>query len=349
MPAFEDDTNVGGRIITRREVMITLAALVLVLLTLVLGRVNASVVLITSSNDSLSFPDVEASFARRVPGAGIIGSLLAVNPSKGCEPLQGMDAKQLAIPSFGLIERGNCSFVTKVQYAQEAGYSAAIVYNNEDGDDLVTMAGEGVGIDIPAVFISKQAGEILMQYVGDESARLYMLPAFENAAWSVMAVSFISVLAVSAVLSTFFFIRRHHLRRSGSRHLPHETVGLSKAEVKALATVIFSPKDKLNPENCAICLEEYTIGEKLRMLPCNHEFHMPCIDQWLTTRKAFCPICKMDAHCKIAKSPPSEHTPLLSSVTRHVGSTVASVVSSSPVVSESSTAAPVHQVPGDMC
>lgn len=344
MPTSENET-VAGRLITRREVMVSLAGLMIVVMTLILGRVNASVVLITSSNESLPFPDVEASFSRRVPGAGLVGLLFAAYPRNACEPLQVIDTKQLSLPAFLLIERGDCNFVTKVQYAQDAGYTAVIVYNNEDGLDLVTMSGNGFGIEIPAVFVSKQAGDILLQYVGDTNAQLYMLPAFENTAWSVMAVSVISLLAVSAVLSTFFFVRRHRLRRNGSRYLPREPVGLSSGEVKALPITIFSVVDNANPETCAICLEEYANGEKLRVLPCKHEFHVPCIDQWLTTRRPFCPICKRDAHHKEVKPPPSEHTPLLTSITRQVGSAAASMVSSVPVVSEAST----DDSPGDMC
>lgn len=45
------------------------------------------------------------------------------------------------------------------------------------------------------------------------------------------------------------------------------------------------------------CSHRSQDGEKLRVLPCNHQYHRDCIDQWLSTRQPLCPICKHDA-CK---------------------------------------------------
>ena len=44
-------------------------------------------------------------------------------------------------------------------------------------------------------------------------------------------------------------------------------------------------------------------GEKLRVLPCKHRFHLECIDQWLSSRKPLCPICKWDALQPFGSSP----------------------------------------------
>ena len=49
---------------------------------------------------------------------------------------------------------------------------------------------------------------------------------------------------------------------------------------------------------CAICLSDFSPGERLRPLPCKHVFHASCIDRWLIGRCATeltpptCPLCK---------------------------------------------------------
>ncbi|KAK3844704.1 MAG: hypothetical protein J3R72DRAFT_437840 [Linnemannia gamsii] len=45
---------------------------------------------------------------------------------------------------------------------------------------------------------------------------------------------------------------------------------------------------------CAICLEEYEVGDELRELPCKHFFHTHCIDHWFKDFHGSCPVCKRD-------------------------------------------------------
>lgn len=41
---------------------------------------------------------------------------------------------------------------------------------------------------------------------------------------------------------------------------------------------------------CVICQEELRLGELVRVLPCAHIFHQPCIDSWLTGANTTCPV-----------------------------------------------------------
>lgn len=45
---------------------------------------------------------------------------------------------------------------------------------------------------------------------------------------------------------------------------------------------------------CYICLVEYEEGDCIRILPCNHEFHLTCVDKWLKEIHRVCPLCRGD-------------------------------------------------------
>ena len=132
------------------------------------------------------------------------------------------------------------------------------------------MSGNGHGIEIPAVFITKEAGQTLLQYIGDVDARLYMLPTLQNTAWSVLAVAFLTLLAVSTILSSFFVLRRQRRQPDGSRHINQGSTRLTKGELKALVVSVYNGKGNACCDMCAVCLEEYVNGEKVRVLPCGH-------------------------------------------------------------------------------
>lgn len=57
--------------------------------------------------------------------------------------------------------------------------------------------------------------------------------------------------------------------------------------------------DGVNDTVCVICLEKFKDGDRLRVLPCNHSFHVGCIDRWLSGSQSHdecftsgCPTCK---------------------------------------------------------
>jgi minor extracellular serine protease Vpr len=60
---------------------------------------------------------------------------------------------------IALIDRGEVSFVDKVQRVQQAGAIGAVVVNSKP-DEIFTMSGEGK-VDIPAIMIKKGVGDII--------------------------------------------------------------------------------------------------------------------------------------------------------------------------------------------
>ncbi|GAP83842.1 putative RING-7 protein [Rosellinia necatrix] len=72
-----------------------------------------------------------------------------------------------------------------------------------------------------------------------------------------------------------------------------------KPESAAVATSSTPDKAKEpEPENdhlgCSICTEDFTVGEDVRVLPCDHKFHPACVDPWLVNVSGTCPLCRLD-------------------------------------------------------
>ena len=70
----------------------------------------------------------------------------------------------------------------------------------------------------------------------------------------------------------------------------------SKKEIEKLK------KCKINEEkikefgienSCAVCKEEFIIGEECLLMPCNHHFHGNCLIPWLKERNS-CPVCRYE-------------------------------------------------------
>ncbi|NXN61016.1 RNF6 ligase, partial [Rynchops niger] len=69
--------------------------------------------------------------------------------------------------------------------------------------------------------------------------------------------------------------------------------GLTKEQIDNLSTRSYGDTHAENEmsKTCSVCINEYVTGNKLRQLPCMHEFHIHCIDRWLSENST-CPICR---------------------------------------------------------
>lgn len=71
------------------------------------------------------------------------------------------------------------------------------------------------------------------------------------------------------------------------------TVGLQQSLISSITVCQYKKGDGLvEGTECAVCLNEFQEDETLRLLPkCDHAFHVPCIDTWLTSHTN-CPMCR---------------------------------------------------------
>ncbi|PWZ44393.1 Receptor y region, transmembrane domain- and RING domain-containing protein 1 [Zea mays] len=156
------------------------------------------------------------------------------------------------------------------------------------------VVGESDGIHIPAIFVSKMAGETLKKFARGEDEECCINSSMDETAGTVLVMSFVSLVVIMSVLASFLFARNCRLLRHGvDNHPPYVKKQVVEKFPCSAYSAPCSSEDNFQ-EACAICLEDYNNGDMLRHLPCKHEFHKICIDSWLTKWGIFCPICKLE-------------------------------------------------------
>lgn len=260
-------------------------------LLLCIHRVELKIsVMSKNSTDPLTyFYDTMAAFSPDIEGDSILGYVVNIQPEHACKPV--VPPPNNTSVWIALIARGNCSFVDKVLNVQN-GYAAAIIYNYKDNDDVKRMNGESDGVKIPATFVGYSDGMLLKHNYCYSCSEPYEEPGYyevkieeERYINPYMLWPFLVVVGTCFVMMLLFMVVkwcRDIRKRQKSR--------LSAKHLKKIPTKKFKKGDEYDV--CAICLDDYEEGDKLRLLPCSHVYHTKCIDPWLTKNKRSCPICK---------------------------------------------------------
>eukprot|EP00093_Oithona_nana_P001479 01479.XXX_2201_3897_1 [CDS] Oithona nana genome sequencing. len=108
-----------------------------------------------------------------------------------------------------------------------------------------------------------------------------------------VSVSFIILMLISLAWLLFYYVQRFRYIHAKDR-LERRLCGQAKRALAIIPIITLTKdEDDEDSDTCPVCIEEYKIGETVRILPCNHRFHKACIDQWLLDKRT-CPMCKMD-------------------------------------------------------
>ncbi|XP_064612396.1 RING finger protein 215-like isoform X2 [Liolophura sinensis] len=98
----------------------------------------------------------------------------------------------------------------------------------------------------------------------------------------------------SALLTLMLLFIVKAKRRNGAWVAGDQDMELSLRRLAHQALCVMTVKKYQRTEKrdmCAICLEYFLSNQKVRVLPCCHEFHTRCVDMWLVENRT-CPLCK---------------------------------------------------------
>jgi len=234
------------------------------------------------------------------------------------------DGKQVDIKGkIVLIERGSCNFVEKAYLAQLNFAIGVVIGDSNPQDGWIKMGSAGPNgskIVIPSVSIqyydfvdlSKLANTNLsINSTLDNRGEVYYTP--QNP-WGDLAWWTLPILGICMLMSFGYVVKRWCCERcqraqrfniasrmplinyrsdnESDAKATNNRLRTSTEPYQALNNSNGNVQRQVHNENCAICLDDFVEGSRIKVLPCKHGFHATCIDPWLNERSDLCPICK---------------------------------------------------------
>jgi hypothetical protein len=125
-----------------------------------------------------------------------------------------------------------------------------------------------------------------------------------NLCFGMLVVHYIQLCFPCLAIPFVFLVLPRLLRRYLPAISSRDHMGASSTEIKALPVRLFrdiaaAKGSEIDP-TCPVCLSEFEPDDGLRVLPCEHHFHLACVDEWLGTNNS-CPTCRrvISAHAAV--------------------------------------------------
>nr|XP_056721559.1 E3 ubiquitin-protein ligase RNF43 [Euleptes europaea] len=189
------------------------------------------------------------------------------------------------------------SLDNKAKLAGERG-ARAVLFDITDDQGAADQLKEPRGLSHPVVLIWGHDAELLMGVVNNNREAHVKIEVKEMPAWPNYDVwILLTVVSTVMVIVSIFIVRSWCKPSNVQTNVQEETL----RAINRLATRRYHARCRQAPTGdsastcssapvCAICLEEFSEGQELRIITCFHEFHRWCVDPWLQQHQT-CPLC----------------------------------------------------------
>ncbi|NXG60672.1 RNF43 ligase, partial [Hemiprocne comata] len=189
------------------------------------------------------------------------------------------------------------SLANKAKLAGERG-ARAILFDITDDESAADQLRKPRGLSQPVVLIRGHDAELLMGVVNKNREAHVKIEVKEPPAWPDYDVwILLTVVSTVVVIILIFVVRTKCQLNRTQDSLQQQTMqaigrlATRKYQARCRQTSRWDSTSSCSSAPvCAICLEEFSEGQELRIISCSHEFHQECVDPWLQQHHT-CPLC----------------------------------------------------------